>query len=177
MVQRLQPEKHTEIGVRAFAASRLADAGWTLAILGEGPDRAGLESVIADLGLDDAASLMGFRTDVPEMLASSSMLLATCPVEGLGLAVLEAMTHGVAPVAAGAAGHLDLLEGLDERALYRPDDVADAAAALRTFADDPDRRRRLARAAQDRALTEFSMDRQVARTDAVYRDAIARRRA
>ncbi len=177
MVQRLQPEKHTAIGVRAFAASGLAAEDWGLVIVGEGPDRAELEALIADLGIGDAALLMGFRDDVPELLTSSSLLLATCPVEGLGLAVLEAMTHGLAPIAAGAAGHLDLLEGLDERALFRPDDVADAAAALRAFADDPDRRRRLAAAAQERALTEFSIERQVAGTDAVYRDAIGRRAA
>ncbi|MCS3841773.1 glycosyltransferase [Microbacterium sp. AK031] len=177
MVQRLQPEKHTAIGVRAFAASGLAAEGWGLVILGEGPDRAELEALIDDLGLGDAALLMGFRDDVPELLTSSSLLLATCPIEGLGLAVLEAMTHGLAPVAAGAAGHLDLLEGLDERALFRPDDVADAAAALRAFADDPDRRLCLAAAAQERAVTEFSIERQVAGTDAVYRDAIARRAA
>lgn len=177
MVQRLQPEKHTAVGVRAFAASGLADDGWGLLIVGEGPDRPELETLIADLGIGESASLMGFRNDVPELLTSSSLLLATCPVEGLGLAVLEAMTHGLAPIAAGAAGHLDLLDGLDERALFRPDDVGDAATALRAFADDPERRLRLATAARERALTEFTMQRQVAGTDAVYRDAIARRRA
>ncbi|WP_206476909.1 glycosyltransferase [Microbacterium sp. KRD172] len=177
MVQRLQPEKHTAVGVRAFAASGLADDGWGLLIVGEGPDRPELETLIADLGIGESASLLGFRNDVPELLTSSSLLLATCPVEGLGLAVLEAMTHGLAPIAAGAAGHLDLLEGLDDRALFRPDDVGDAAAALRAFADDPERRLRLATAAQERALTVFTMQRQVAGTDAVYRDAIARRRA
>ncbi|GAB3630745.1 glycosyltransferase family 4 protein [Microbacterium shaanxiense] len=177
MVQRLQPEKHTAIGVRAFAASGLADDDWGLVIVGEGPDRAGLEALITDLGVGSSVQLMGFRDDVPELLRSSSLLLSTCPVEGLGLAVLEAMSHGLAPIAAGAAGHLDLLEGLDERALFRPDDVADAAAALRAFAADPERRRMLARTAQERALTAFTMNRQVTGTDAVYRDAIARRRA
>ncbi|MDQ0644608.1 glycosyltransferase [Microbacterium murale] len=177
MVQRLQPEKHTAIGVRAFATSGLAAEDWGLLILGEGPDRAELEALIAELGLRDSALLIGFRDDVPELLKSSSLLLSTCPVEGLGLAVLEAMSFGLAPIAAGAAGHLDLLEGLDERALFRPDDVADAATALRAFADDPDRRRRLAAAARERALSEFSIERQVAGTDAVYRDAIAGRLA
>lgn len=175
MVQRLQPEKHTAVGVRAFAASGLAAHGWRLDIAGDGPERTELENLIREHALEGSVSLLGFRSDVPQLLDASSMLVATCPVEGLGLAVLEAMTHAVAPVAAAAAGHLDLLEGLDGRALFRPDDVDDAAAALRTFAHDPARRRALALAARERARTEFSIAQQAAHTEAVYRAAIARR--
>lgn len=176
MVQRLQPEKHTAVGIRAFAASGLAAEGWRLDVLGEGQERAHLTALIAELGVAEAVALLGFREDVPAQLDASSMLLATCPVEWLGLAVLEAMTHAVAPVAAGAAGHLDLLEGLDPRALFRADDVTDAAAALRVFAEDPDRRRRHALAARERAGAEFSIAQQVERTEAVYRAAIEGRR-
>lgn len=175
MVQRLQPEKHTGIGVQAFAASGLAADGWRLDVVGEGPERDQVAALIEDLGVGDAVRLLGFRDDVPHLLTDASMLLAPCPVEGLGLAVLEAMAHAVAPIAAAAAGHLDLLEGLDERATFRPDDVADAAAALRAFADDANRRGALARAARDRALTEFSLTQQATGTEAVYRDAMSRR--
>lgn len=175
MVQRLQPEKHTGIGVQAFAASGLAAEGWRLDVVGEGPERDQLTALIEDLGVVEAVRLLGFRDDVPHLLAEASLLLAPCPAEGLGLAVLEAMAHAVAPIAAGAAGHLDLLEGLDDRAMFQPDDVADAAEALRVFAGDPGRRGLLARAARERALTEFSLTQQAAGTEAVYRAAIARR--
>lgn len=177
MVQRLQPEKRTAVGVRAFAASGLAAEGWRLDIAGDGPERPHLEDLIREHSLERSVDLLGFRHDVPQLLDTSSIVIATCPVEGLGLAVLEAMTHAVAPVVAAAAGHLDLLEGLDERALFRPDDVDDAAEALGTFAHDPARRRVLALAARERARTEFSVTQQAARTEAVYRDAIARRAA
>jgi glycosyltransferase involved in cell wall biosynthesis len=69
-----------------------------------------------------------------------------------------------------------VIEGLDARAGFRSNDVEDAAAALRAFADDPDRRHALEEAARARALTEFSLARQAQRTDEVYRDAIAGRR-
>ncbi|GAT72222.1 glycosyl transferase group 1 [Microbacterium sp. HM58-2] len=176
MVQRLQPEKHTAVGLHAFARSGLADDGWLLDVIGEGPERSALSDLVTGLGLSDSVRFLGFRDDVPAQLDAASILLATCPVEGLGLAVLEAMTHSVAPVAAGAAGHLDLLQDLDSRALFRPDDAADAAEALRAFADDPARRRRLAESARDRARREFSVARQTARTEAVYRSAVERRR-
>lgn len=176
MAQRLQPEKRTETGIRAFAASGLSRDGWRLDIAGEGRLRGELQRLIDDLALSDSIRLLGFRDDVPILLSSAALFLAPCEIEGLGLAVLEAMAAGVAPVAAVAAGHLDVLAGLDERSGYRPGDIDDAARALRVLATDAERRDRLALAARDRASSEFSLSRQVAGTDAVYRQAIAGRK-
>src|SRR5690606_14672302 len=43
VAQRLQPEKSTEVALRAFALSGLADAGWCMRIAGSGPERSALE--------------------------------------------------------------------------------------------------------------------------------------
>lgn len=174
MAQRLQPEKRTDLGVRAFAESGLAADGWTLCIAGDGPDRVALTRLSQRLGVDSSVRMLGFRADVPTLLDEAALFLATCPREGLGIAVLEAMAQGVPVIAAGAAGHLDLLEGLDARALFTPDDPAAAASALRTFAGDSSGRAALASAQQLRQRERFSMAAQVAGTDAVYRAALAR---
>lgn len=174
MAQRLQPEKRAETGIRAFAASGLSHDGWRLEIAGDGRLRGELQRLIDDLDLRESVRLLGFRDDVPALLGRAAVFLAPCEIEGLGLAVLEAMSAGVAPVAAAAAGHLDVLSGLDELSGYRPGDIEDAARALRGLAADPERRDRLAVAARDRARSEFSLGRQVAGTHAVYREAIRR---
>ena len=176
MAQRLQPEKHSGVGVRAFAASGLASEGWHLTIAGDGPERDELARLAAELGVGAAVQLVGFRSDVPALMETAGLFLATCPREGLGIAVLEAMDHRLPVVAAGAAGHLELLEGLDPRALFVADDPQDAGRALTEFAHDEAARASLAAAAAERRRTEYSLDAQVAGTDAVYRRAIARRR-
>ncbi|MGN7977323.1 glycosyltransferase family 4 protein [Microbacterium sp. 22195] len=176
MAQRLQPEKRTDTGIRAFAASGLAQDGWRLDIAGDGPLRVDLEALVDELGVSGAVRLLGFREDLPARLERASLFLAPCEVEGLGLAVIEAMAAGAAPIAASAAGHLDVLAGLDARSGYRPGDVSDAADALRTLAHDEERRMRLAVQARERARAEFSLTQQSARTDDVYRRAIERRR-
>ena len=94
MAQRLQPEKRSLLGIRAFAASGLSAAGWTLEIAGDGPDRLPAERLAAQLGIAGATRFLGFRDDVAELMARSSLLLATCPIEGFGLTVLEAMASG-----------------------------------------------------------------------------------
>lgn len=173
--QRLQPEKRTHIAVQAFAASGLAGDGWGLQIAGDGAERLALGALAASLGVDASVSLLGFRGDVPELMARAGLLIAPCPVEGLGLTVLEAMACGLPVIAADAAGHRELLDGLDPGARFAPGDVAGAASALRRFAGDPDARAALGSAGHARQRAVFSVAAQVAGTDAVYRAAMERR--
>ncbi|WES63886.1 glycosyltransferase family 4 protein [Microbacter sp. GSS18] len=175
MAQRLQPEKGTDVGLRAFAASGLAAEGWQLLIAGDGIERATLESEARESGVGDAVRFLGFRTDVPDLMAAASLLLAPCPNEGLGLSVLEAMRAGLPVVAARGGGHVDLLTGLDPAALFAPRDADAAGAALRQLAEDAERRDRLARSARERQERDYSLEAQRAGTDAVYRAAIAAR--
>ncbi len=175
IAQRLEPEKHTEIGIRAFAASGLADEGWKLDIAGTGAEATALRAMSAALGLGDAIRFLGFRDDVPLLMRSAALFLATCPLEHFGLSVLESMASGLPVVAARAGGHVEMLAGLDPRALFTPDDANAAAASLRSLADDRVGRVALGAEAQQRQRESFSLDAQVEGTDAAYRAAIARR--
>ncbi|WP_236602462.1 glycosyltransferase [Microbacterium sp. 8M] len=177
VAQRLEAEKATDVAIEAFAASGLAAAGWQLWIAGEGARRTDLEELVTRRGLDGSTRFLGYRADVADLMARAGILVAPCPREGLGLTVLEAMQAGLPVVAAAAGGHLDLLGGLEPDALFSPGDAEAAGANLRLLAADPDARERLATAAQHRQGAEFSLDAQVAGTDAVYRAAIARHAA
>jgi glycosyltransferase involved in cell wall biosynthesis len=172
MVQRLEREKRTEVGIRAFLQSGLAASGWTLQIIGDGAERRALEA----LASHRVMRFLGYRGDVPAELARGGLFLATCPVEGLGIAALEAMSHGLPVIAPDAAGYQEVLRGLDERSLFRPDSVEDAADALRAFAAGSRRRTRHGAACRQRQREHFSLPSQLEGTDAVYRAALVRRR-
>lgn len=172
MAQRLQPEKHSAIGIRAFAASGLARDGWTLEIAGHGPEQAELTALVAELGLGDAARFLGYRTDLPAIMDRAGLLIAPCPVEGLGLTLLEAMAGGLPIVAAGAAGHLEVLAGLEERSLFAPDDVDAAADRLRALAGDDPVRHALGVAVHSLQQRRFSLPAQAAGTERVYRSVL-----
>lgn len=175
MVQRLQPEKATDIGLHAFLASDLAAEGWTLDIVGDGAERPALQRIIDEADAAGFVRLHGFRNDVPKVMSAGGLFLAPCPNEGLGISVLEAMSHALPVIASDAGGHRDLLTGLDSRSLFQPGSVDDAALALRTFAADTARRRSLAEAVQRRQRTSFTVAAQVVATDIVYEQAITRR--
>jgi glycosyltransferase involved in cell wall biosynthesis len=173
MAQRLQPEKRTRVGLAAFAASGLADRGWRLQIAGAGPEMALLHADARSFGIAGAVELLGFRDDVAELYRQAGLFLAPCPVEGLGLSLLEAMATGLPALAADAGGHSEILAGLDPRALFAADDVDAAAQSLRALADDESGRAALGAAGRLRQRAEFSISSQVAGTEAVYRRAIA----
>lgn len=173
MAQRLQPEKQSLVGVRAFAASGLAADGWTLEIAGDGPDHALAEQLAVEAGLADSVQFLGFRDDVDRLMTRASILLATCPIEGFGLTVLESMASGLAVVAPGVGGPAEMLAGLDARALYPVDDAFAAGARLRALAEDDRGRLTYGEAARSRQRTQFTVEAQEQATDAAYRAALS----
>ncbi|MEK8227833.1 glycosyltransferase [Oerskovia sp. M15] len=137
LVQRLEPEKRTDLGILAFAASGLPADGWRLVVAGDGSQRGDLETIVAREGLGEHVELLGARSDVDALMQRAGILLAPCPVEGLGLSVLEAMANALPVVAAGAGGHLETLGGLEPLALYPPTDIARAGEHLAVLAASP----------------------------------------
>ncbi len=144
MLGRLAPGKRLDHAIRAFAhvVDQLPDA--RLELWGAGAGRDSLEALVADLGLEDAVSLPGLTLDPDAVLDSAAVYLTTSAFEGQGLALAEALAHGVPVVAYDirygprdmlARGGGILVPDGDERAL------ADALARLLT---DAALRRRLA---------------------------------
>lgn len=171
VVQRLEPEKRTGVALEAFAASRLADDGWELVVAGDGSLRDELERHADRLRLT-AVRFLGHVADVDPLLADAAVLVAPTPGEGLGLAVLESLAHGLPVVAAGSGGYAETLAGLADDALYPPDDAAAAGAALRRLALDGAARAAYAAAGLARVRELFTVEAQVRGTAEVYREVL-----
>lgn len=172
VAQRFEPEKATTIAVEAFADAALAQAGWRLHLAGDGSERGRLMELAKRLGISHAVEFLGRRADVAERMERAGLLIAPCPVEGFGLTALEAMSSGLPVVAAAAGGHLQTVGLADHAALFPAGDAVAAARELvRLSADD------VARTAYGAELQciqreKFTLDAQVAATDAVYRSVL-----
>ncbi|MFF1908504.1 glycosyltransferase family 4 protein [Kitasatospora sp. NPDC058218] len=148
-VGRLVPQK--AFGLLLDAARELAalDPEPLLLIAGDGPEAAGLrERVAAEKA---AVRLLGYRTDVPDLLAAADVLVVSSRWEARSLVVQEAMRAGV-PVVATAVGGIPELVG-DAAVLVPPGDAAALGRAVREVLGDPDRRRRLVAAGRQQAET------------------------
>jgi glycosyltransferase involved in cell wall biosynthesis len=80
-----------------------------LLLVGDGPLRSSLEAAIKAAGIADRAHFAGWRPDVPEILAASSLLVLPSLWEGMPNVVLEAMASRLPVVASDVEGVRELL--------------------------------------------------------------------
>jgi glycosyltransferase involved in cell wall biosynthesis len=101
-VAALREEKNMGRLIRAFAAvTRETPA--RLIIAGDGPERTGLTSLAANLGVADRVTFAGHREDTPTLYAEFDLFALTSDTEQMPLSVIEAMASGL-PVAATDVG-------------------------------------------------------------------------
>ncbi len=101
----------------------------SLFIAGEGPLRAALSAHIARLGLADRVHLIGQLPDVAGFLAAIDVFVHPSLEEGMGQAVIEAMSAGCRVVASAAGGIPEVLG--DTGVLVAPGDVDALASGMR----------------------------------------------
>lgn len=91
-----------------FAAwNRLARQGnWCarLMVVGRGAELAAWRRRTREQGLEDAIQFLGFRPDVPRLLAAADLLVAPARYEAYGLGVQEALACGLPAIVSAAAG-------------------------------------------------------------------------
>ncbi|HET7425440.1 MAG TPA: glycosyltransferase family 4 protein [Gemmatimonadales bacterium] len=144
------------------AAARLVRRGvaFQLWLAGDGPERASVERRIAELGLSDRLRLLDTvpHSELLMMYREHSVDCVVLPSlhEGLSVALIEAMAHGVPVVATAVGGVPELLKG-DAGVLVPPRDPEALADALASVLESPERRAQLARAGRLRVATEFDV--------------------
>lgn len=173
VAQRLEREKDTETALRAWAASRAAESGWRLRIAGDGGERPVLTALVRALGVTDSVEFLGYRRDVPALLASAGLVLAPTPREGLGILVLEAMAAGAPVVAADGGGHRETVGAVRPDLLFAPGDYLAAAGTIDRLIADDRARAEAGRMLQDLQRERFGVEQQVAGALAVFRRALA----
>lgn len=166
VVQRLEREKDTPTAIRAFAAG--APREWTLEVVGDGAERPALEALARSLNVGDRVHFRGFQGDVMTGLRRASVLLAPCPVEGLGLAVLEAMSCSLPVVASHAGAHLETVGRAKGARLFAPGNWHQAAEQLGALCASPELIRTYGAELQHVQQAWFTPERQADETDRLY---------
>lgn len=100
---RLAPPKDFHALVRAFGVLRERIAA-RLIILGEGQDRASLESLVRHLRLEDDVALPGYSPQVPACMAAADAFALSSRWENLSCVVIEALAAGTQVVATDCPG-------------------------------------------------------------------------
>lgn len=172
-IGRLDWIKGYDLMIAAFAAVR---ARWperpapVLVIAGDGPERARLEHAVrmlpSDIGSD--VHLLGWRTDVHDLLGSFDLFALCSRSEGTSVSLLEAMSAGVCPVVTDVGGNADVLGETLAHRLAPPADAVAFADMLDRALRSPCDRRRDGGAARKRVEAAFDLDTMVDAYERLY---------
>lgn len=130
-----------------------------------------------ELGVTGSVEWMGVQTaeEVAATLGVSDVLVLPSFEENLPMCIAEAMAAGVPVVASRVGGIPDLVEHNETGLLVRPGESGELAEALCTLLTNPELAKRLAAAAQSKALSNYAPSKVAAKTLAVYESILQRR--
>jgi glycosyltransferase involved in cell wall biosynthesis len=127
-------------------------------LIGDGPAMSNLQEMVSQLGIENSVRLLGFRSDVRDLLCISDIALHAALGEGFSLSIIEYMSAGLPvlvpdiPSVSQAITHD--LTGL----IYSKDNADDIASYIRMLAQDIDKRQAMSNAAKQEANTRYSLE-------------------
>jgi len=136
-VARLEPVKNHPMLFEAAAILRQRGEPIRLRLVGDGPLRAAYQERCRRLGIEADVEFLGYRSDIPELLAASDVAVLTSHKEGIPRAALEAMAMAVPVVATRVTGTQEVVRHGETGVLVEPGDVDGLAGALALLAGDP----------------------------------------
>jgi len=168
---RLVAEKGVDVLIRAFTRITASHPTARLVIVGDGPSRAGLERLAAEMSLATRVEFCG-QIDHTAALAEIRRAWAVCVPslweEPFGMIAAEAQMHGVAVIASRSGGLSEIVEDGVTGHLVPPGDADALAARLDAVCADRAATLALGRRGHERARDRFSLDAFADRFEAIY---------
>ena len=161
IVAALRPVKHHELFLRSAAriSDRIPSARFL--IVGDGPQRAMLETMTRDLGLTDAVRFLGNRNDIEEVLSLLDVFMLTSHMEANPVSILEAMASEI-PVVATRVGSVEetVLHGKTGY-LVEPDQARDLADQTIELLENATVAETMGRAGREYVVAHWSITRMI----------------
>ena len=160
----------------AAALAQLSDLSWELAIVGDGPARRDVEGLFA--GFAQRVRFLGAKPhdELAPLYRASDLFVWPAVDEAIGIVFLEAQACGIPVIGADTPGVAGAVADGRTGILVPPEDTAELAAAIRTFADDARLRERLGRNASLHVRERHDIGQAATRLDAVLRQVVDRYR-
>lgn len=135
---------------------------------GDGELKEEVEKKIKEYELDGKVTVLGWRSDIPALLASVDIFVLPSLWEGMPLAILEAMASNLAVVVSDIPGNHDLVDHDMNGRLFKPNDPKDLSIQLLALIEDENLRQRLASAARTKVANAYSLSQRMSMITELY---------
>jgi len=166
---RLDPIKNLPMFLMALAIARRKNPSLQGLIIGDGPERERLETLVKRLGLEREVVFTGFREDAVRILQMADTFVLSSFSEGTSLALLEAMAAGLPCVVTDVGGNPEVVEDGQTGVVVPSEDVVKMAAAFSLLAENQDLACKMGRAARKRFEDHFTFTKMMQEYRALYR--------
>ena len=150
-----------------MAVREIDDLDLHLDIVGTGPYLNDLKILTDKLGIDEKVTFHG-RVDDDELAriyaAADIYLIPTMRYEGLPLALLEAMSHGIPTISSEIGGNADVITHDFDGLFIKPGDMGELVSSIRKLGDDSKLRNSISIAARETTEKRFDKERMVKET-------------
>lgn len=167
-VGNFKPQKNPLHLVQVARDVLMKDPSAHFVLVGDGELRASVEKYIRAHVLEGHVHLLGWRRDIPAILAASNVFFLTSIWEGLPRALVEAAYAGRPSVAYAVNGVKDILADGQTGFLIPPGDTGKAAQKILWLKDNPMEAVRMGQEARKRVETEFDIDAMVRAQEELY---------
>lgn len=139
----LNDNKNHAVIIKAIA--KVNDRGIHYIIAGQGTNKERLKQLAVSLGIEDRVHVLGFRSDIVELLKSADCFAFPSKREGLGLAAIEAMASGLPLLTSDAGGINDYSVNGVTGFKYNADDVDGFASGIEKLMSSPEQRYKMSK--------------------------------
>lgn len=169
-VGRIQPVKGFSYFIEACAILHKQNPGaFRFVIVGDGPERTQLENDVTKHGLQNVFHFTGFRDDVASCLRAFDAYVNSSLSEGLGLAVMEALSTSVPVVTTNVGGIKDFARHEENCLVVEPENSEQLGQALLRLYKDKSLATTLSKQGVADMRASFSQDKMVKETVYYYR--------
>ena len=167
-VGRLTAIKGLRVLLEAFTQAHAKNPNLHLTLIGDGDDRAHLESLAAPLG--QAVHFAGYRSqeEVADAHRQADIFVLPSFAEGVPVVLMEAMASRTPVITSLVAGIPELVEDGVSGYLTPPGDAETLAARILTLTENPDLRHDMGAKGREKVTREFNIHTEAARIATLY---------
>ena len=176
MAAQLIPRKGHDVLLEAVSALKDRWPQLRVLIMGKGPLATSVAQQIEAMDLEEQVRCVGFLTDIETVLPHLAFLVHPARTEGLGVALLQAASAGLAVIASRAGGMPEAVLDEETGILIPPGDAQALVAAMERLLSAPALANEYGAAGRRRMADEFSINAMAVGNLSVYRRLISSRR-
>ena len=167
-VARLDSIKNHPLMIRALKRILEKYPETFLIIVGDGPERKGLEELTSELGIEGQVIFTGFQEDTHLFYGIMDIFLLTSFSEGTAMTLLEAMAAGLPCIVTNVGGNPEIVKGGETGFIIPREDEEALSDKICTVLGDNALRKKMGQAARKRFEERFTVEKMVKAYEKIY---------